>query len=251
MYCIAQSDIIFLINYHIMTDFNYEIKDLEAMSMALNYHGWVVSKFKKYLGGHVAEIGAGSGNFSKFILKSSDIKKLTSVEPDKVVCDIYKKNISDPRAEIINAFFGDVSHQYPDSFDSIVYTNVLEHVENDKSELEFVYKSLKSGGKVCIFVPALPFLYSEHDKTIGHFRRYTKERLKRILEESGFIVEKINYFDILGIITWLVMYKILKREPNPGNVGFYDKLIIPLCKILESIIPPPIGKNLLAIAQKP
>lgn len=233
-----------------MTDFNYEIKDLEAMSTANNYHNWVLSEFGKSLGKVVAEIGAGSGTFSSFLLQSPDIKKLTSIEPDKNACALYQKNISDPRSEIINGFLRDVSQNYQNNFDSVVYVNVLEHVEDDKAELAYVLSCLKSNGRISIFVPALPFLYSDHDKSIGHYRRYTKKQLKKVLEDSGFVVEKIKYFDIVGIVTWFIVFKLLKMDPSSGNVSFYDKLITPILRFVERLITPPIGKNLVAIGRK-
>ena len=233
-----------------MTDFNYEIKDLEVMSFANNYHNWIVSELQKALHGSVAEVGAGSGNFSVFLLKSPNLKKLISIEPDKAACALYQKNISDPRAEIINGFFSDVSKNYLNNFDSVVYVNVLEHVEDDGRELAYVLSSLKNNGRICIFVPALPFLYSDHDKLIGHFRRYTKGRLRKLLEENGFVVEKIKYFDIVGIITWFMAFKLIKMSPSSGNMSFYDKCIIPTLRFIEQLIPPPIGKNLVAIGRK-
>ena len=229
-----------------MTNFTYEIKDLEAMSKANNYHNWVFDELKNFLGEKVAEIGAGNGNFSAFLLQSPNIKKLISVEPDKDICILYQQNISDSRAEIVNGFLGDIKDNYSNSFNSITYVNVLEHVADDKKELSYVYDCLKDEGRICIFVPALPFLYSEHDKSIGHFRRYTK----KLLEESGFVVEKIKYFDIVGIFTWFMVYKILKMKPKPGNVSFYDKLIIPILRTIEQFIPLPVGKSLIAIGKK-
>jgi len=233
-----------------MTDFKYEIKDLEVMSEARNYHNWVLAELNPFLGQSVAEVGAGSGNFSSFLLQSPTLTKLTSVEPDQAACAMYKQNITDPRAEIVNGFFSDVYTKYPNNFDAIVFVNVLEHVEDDKGELENVYKSLKGGGRVCIFVPALPFLFSDHDKEIGHFRRYTKSTLKKVLEERGFVVEKIKYMDIVGIVTWYLVFKVLKMNPGRGNISFYDKFITPVLRVLEGLIPPPIGKSLLAIGKK-
>ena len=142
-----------------MSDFKYEIKDLETMRGANNYHEWVLSELKEFLGADIAEVGAGSGTFSAFLLKHPGLKKLTSIEPDRTACSLYQKNISDERAGVVNGFFGNISQNYPNAFDSVVYVNVLEHVEDDKGELTRVYKSLKDEGRVCIFVPALPFLY--------------------------------------------------------------------------------------------
>lgn len=233
-----------------MTDFEYESKDLEAMASAPNYHAWILSKFKKFLGKQVAEVGAGSGNFSSLLLREP-IEKLVAIEPSKNVYDLLKeKTANDARVVCCNSFFPDVSTEYINYFDSVVYVDVLEHVKDDARELSYVYNSLKKGGYVCIFVPALSWLYSEHDKSIGHFRRYHKKPLSSLLKNSGFEIMKLEYFDIVGIIPWLVVYKFLKKKPNPNNVGFYDKYIVPISRFLESLMTPLIGKNLVIVGKK-
>lgn len=233
-----------------MTDFKYESKDLEIMNSAQNYHDWIIDEFKEFLGENVAEVGAGIGNFSTFILKNPTVKNLVAIEPDKKLCAMFPTYMPNPKAKIVNGFFNDIAADYQKNFDSVVYVNVLEHVENDLKELNQVHSTLKKGGTVCIFVPALPFLYSDHDKNIGHFRRYTKKKLKKLLEETGFKIEKIKYMDILGIITWMVVFKILKKEPGSGNISFYDRFITPILRLLENLISPPIGKSLIAVGRK-
>ncbi len=233
-----------------MTDFKYEGKDLEAMSFAHNYHRWILSKFQKFLGKRVAEVGAGSGNFSLLIL-GQPIEELVAIEPSPAMFSQHIQNTAtDTRVKRHNAFFPEISPKYPDYFDSIVYVNVMEHVEKDAEELSHVHQSLKKGGRVCIFVPALAWLYSNHDKSIGHYRRYHKKDLIQLLEQAGFEVEQINYFDIIGIIPWLIICKFLGKEPNTSNVSVYDRLIVPIGKFIENIIPPPIGKNLLVVGRK-
>lgn len=233
-----------------ISDFEYESKDLEAMSSASKYHSWILSKFKKFLGKRVAEVGAGSGNFSKLLL-GEPIEQLVTVEPSRNVYNILSTNTAeDTRVKNYNAFFPDIGNKYKNYFDSIIYIDVLEHVKDDLKELLCVKKSLRNGGYVCIFVPALPFLYSDHDKSIGHFRRYRKKQLYSLLKNAGFEVVDLHYFDIIGIIIWLVIYKILKKKPNPGNVRFYDKYIVPLSYSIESLVTPPIGKNLIIIGRK-
>lgn len=233
-----------------MTDFKYEGKDLEAMSFAENYHAWVLTKFKKYLGKRVGEIGAGSGNFSKMLL-NEEIDELVSIEPSQeMFAGLVSSTSNEPRIKRLNAFFHEISSNYQNYFDSIVYINVMEHIEDESKELGYIFDSLKVGGRVCIFVPALSWLYSDHDKSIGHYRRYNKKYLRKIVSEAGFEIVTIKYFDILGILPWFIMFKILKNKPNPSSVGFYDTYVVPIAKILESIISIPIGKNLLIVGKK-
>src|SRR6185436_18923690 len=86
-----------------------------------------------------------------------------------------------------------------DNPDSIIYVNVLEHVENDAEELASVHDALAPEGRIFIFVPALPALYGNFDKEVGHFRRYTKTDLETKSRQAGFRILKSSYFDLAGI----------------------------------------------------
>ncbi len=223
-------------------------KDLEAMSFAANYHKWIMSEFFPYLGSSVAEVGAGTGNFSKLILKT-DIKSLKAFEPSQNMYQSLAEIINqDKRAEAINGFFGDLDTG--ERFDSVLYVNVLEHIENDAAELAKVYKALNLNGHLLIFVPALPWLYSNLDKQVGHFRRYKKKGLIALTQQAGFAIVKARYFDIAGIIPWYVNFVLLKNSISGGSVSLYDKLVVPLMRRLERRLPPPIGKNVLLVAKK-
>ena len=229
----------------------YEGKDLEAMSFAQKYHRWIADAFYPYLGKRVAEVGAGSGDFSTLLL-SSGIEQLVCVEPSEEMYPLlYEKHSNETRAVFHKALFSGLLDRYKNHFDSVIYINVLEHVEKDIDELRHTHRSLKAGGYVCIFVPALPALYSEFDASVGHYRRYTKTYLEHILEQSGFEIERLSYFDIVGVIPWFVFFKLLrKKQLNPGYIRVYDNIIVPFSRIFESIVRVPTGKNLIAVARK-
>ena len=135
--------------------------------------------------------------------------------------------------------------------DSIIYVNVLEHIENDLAELEYIYQTLGKGGRCFIFVPALMSLYGEFDRKIGHFRRYTKQEVEEKCQSAGFKVLKSKYFDFAGIIPWFVKYKMLKSDSlDSGAVTLYDKMAIPFVRGMEKFINVPVGKNVLLVAEK-
>ncbi len=233
-----------------MTGLSYRGRDLEAMSFAQRYHKWIADIFAPYLQGLVIEVGAGSGNFSPYLLERG-AEHLITVEPSKeMYLQISERFKNDARVDIRNSFFSDVSLGYTGAVDTVVYVNVLEHIQEDLEELRLAYSALRSGGHICVFVPALPFLYSAFDASVGHYRRYRKEQLKVLLEDAGFSVIKISYFDLFGIIPWFIYFKLLRRPFNPGSVSMYDTVVVPIARIIESMIPPPIGKNLFVIAQK-
>ena len=225
-------------------------RDLEAMAFAINYHTWIVDEFKAYLGDCVAEVGAGTGSFSK-LLTAEQIKHLVAFEPSANMYPLLKDRLQkENHVETVNDFFGDVCHRYEKGFDSVIYVNVLEHIEDDKKELLCAYEGLRESGHILIFVPALSWLYGDFDKKVGHYRRYHKGELIRLILRAGFDIVKVKYFDVAGIIPWYIAFVLLKKSLLGRNVSLYDKLVVPVMRKIEGIITPPIGKNLLLVGRK-
>jgi SAM-dependent methyltransferase len=233
----------------------YVGKDLEAMSFAVNYHKWILEEFRSFLGRRVVEVGAGTGSFSELILQEN-IDSLSLVEPSEMF-DSLTVNISQikngTQIDFYKSIFSEVAAEILDKQkpDSIIYVNVLEHIENDRAELEYIYQTLGKGGRCFIFVPALMSLYGEFDRKIGHFRRYTKREVEEKCESSGFKILKSKYFDFAGMVPWFVKYKMLKSDSlDSGAVTLYDKMAIPFVKGMEKFVNVPLGKNVLLVAEK-
>ena len=233
----------------------YVGKDLEAMDFAVNYHLWILELIKPFLGKHLVEVGAGTGSFSEFLLDSHP-ETLALIEPSEMFYQLRNKvNTLDTKTNVrcYQNIFANVSDELKDIHtpDTIIYINVLEHIEKDFEELVKAKETLSNDGKICIFVPANQFLFSEFDKYIGHFRRYNKSKLERKCKEAGFEILLSKNFDFVGILPWWIKYTLLKSKSMEGSaVQLYDKLVVPITKTLESLISPPIGKNLLIVAQK-
>lgn len=225
-------------------------KDLEAMSFARNYHQWIIEELMPYIGEEVAEVGAGVGNFSDYLLKST-AKSITAFEPSDNMYPSLENKFSDSSVvNTVNAFFEDKVEDCVEKFDSVCYVNVLEHVEHHCDALKAAYKSLRPGGHVLIFVPALSFLYSNLDKDLGHYRRYSKAGLIDVAESAGFSVKKVHYCDIVGIIPWYIVFVLMKKTMVGSSVSTYDSWVVPVVKKLEQMIRPFIGKNLMLVGEK-
>ncbi|MDQ3748778.1 MAG: class I SAM-dependent methyltransferase [Acidobacteriota bacterium] len=233
----------------------YVGKDLEAMDFAVNYHRWILALMKPFLGKHLVEVGAGTGAFSELLLETAP-KTLSLVEPSAMFETLQTNLAKRDSATKIRYFpniFAEVAAQIEteQSPDSIIYINVLEHIEDDRLELEIIHRTLREKGRVFVFVPALPALFSEFDKQIGHFRRYRKTELAEKFHAAGFRILLSRYFDAAGIFPWLVKYRLLKSlTMESGAVHFYDKFVVPVAKPVESFLPLPLGKNLLFVAEK-
>lgn len=127
---------------------------------------------------------------------------------------------------------------------------MLEHIEDDSTELSNAFDSIRPGGHLLVFVPALAWLYSDFDRQVGHFRRYTKRGLAGRVTNAGFSIVRARYFDIAGILPWYLNFVVLRNTMAKGGVAAYDKLVVPLMKVVEGIVPLPAGKNVLLVAKR-
>ncbi len=96
--------------------------------------------------------------------------------------------------------------------------DILEHVENDTEFLKSLHDALIKGGKLVMTVPAYSFLWSNHDKEVGHVRRYTIHGVRRQLEEIGYNIEYSTYlFRWLPVPVWLC-------RALPSRLGLYKNI---------------------------
>jgi 2-polyprenyl-3-methyl-5-hydroxy-6-metoxy-1,4-benzoquinol methylase len=109
---------------------SYFGRDLEAMSFARNYHRWILDEYRPHLGVDLAEIGAGSGNFSEMLLSEPQVRSLVSFEPSANMFPHLARTLSShgSRARAVQGYLSDHSEGLRSAFDTVLYVNVLEHV---------------------------------------------------------------------------------------------------------------------------
>lgn len=230
---------------------DYEGTELEATAQAHNYNRWILETIRPYLGRVIAEVGAGQGNFTQELLRT-DPQRLIALEPSaNLFPRLQHAAAGNSRIELHHARLADLSDALTDTADSVVYINVLEHIADDRAELTYAHRVLRPGGHLCIFVPALPWLMTSFDASIGHFRRYLRPELEYLVRNTGFEVVQARYFDLLGVFTWFIAFKLLRLNMATGNVRLYDRFAVPIARMLDRIIRPPLGKSLLLIARRP
>jgi SAM-dependent methyltransferase len=229
-------------------------KDLEAMSFAEAYHRWILDLMRPFLGKHIVEVGAGTGSFSKLLLETKP-ESLALVEPSAMF-DTLRSSVSADgnltKLRLYHSVFSAAANKIHSTQppDSILYVNVLEHIEDDVAELQLAREKLAPGGRVFIFVPAMPVLFSKFDRHIGHYRRYGRKELKAKAERAGFNLLMLRWFDLAGIFPWLVKYRLLRSlKMEPAAVNAYDRIAVPVMRPIERLIHPPFGKNLLLIGE--
>jgi SAM-dependent methyltransferase len=235
---------------------HYAGKDLEAMSFAVNYHRWILSIFEPHLGKRVVEVGAGTGSFSELLLERR-LESLSLVEPSTAMHQQLCRRMEELNTAVTVTTYNDVFENVAEQIrstvqpDSIIYVNVLEHIADDVNELNVINRTLDAGGRLLIFVPALSWLHGSMDRQLGHFRRYTRTELEKKCAAGGFRVIASKYFDVMGVLPWWIKYRLLRsNQMEAGAVRFYDRRVVPVARMMESSITPPIGKNVLLIAEK-
>jgi SAM-dependent methyltransferase len=103
---------------------------------------------------------------------------------------------------------------------AVLIMDVLEHVEDDFSMLSQVLALLRPGAHLLITVPADPSLWTQHDESFGHWRRYDAERLR--VTWRGLAVEErlLSYFNTrLYPIVKLVRTVTRQRRRTAGAAG--------------------------------
>ena len=218
--------------------------NLEAMAAGVNYNNSIFSQILPFIqkGRSVLDFGAGRGTFANRIGQH-----IVCVEPDvRAAAQISDKH----------TILSELDGLPEKSFDLIYSINVLEHLEDDRAALNQMASLLKTSGRLYLFVPARNELYSAMDRRVGHLRRYSRRQLESMVSRAGLKVEDCTYFDCLGYVASLLL-KLFglcfgwRGGLTSAGVGFYDSVVFPVSRRLDTIIGCVLGKNLMLKAVKP
>jgi SAM-dependent methyltransferase len=218
--------------------------NLEFMRLAQNYNKNLESLLSRNLSVEmpVLDFGAGAGEFAVRLSRLGFSVKTLEIERSLAM---KLQNLGFENTETLTEI-QDLSYS------QIYSLNVLEHIENDEEAIGQLYSKLKSDGTLILYVPAFPILYSEMDKRVGHFRRYTKENLRDKLVQNGFEIQVLHHVDFLGFIA-TIFYKLIPNKNGSisfATIKFYDIFIFPLNAIFDKLFSRYCGKNLFVIARK-
>ncbi len=230
---------------------HYIGNELELFSHAVNWKSYYRKKLLPYINGDVLEAGAGIGETTRHLL-NQNVKTWLCLEPDaelagKIKLKIDSRELPSHCSLRIGTTL-DLKAQ--PQFNSIIYIDVIEHIEDHKAELIRAAALLRPGGHLVILVPAHQWLFSPFDEAIGHYRRYNKSLLKHTVP-SGLKLIKINYLDSLGLFASLTnKFFLRKNYPSIQQVKFWDRFIVPVSKLTDPLLLYSTGKSLIGIWKK-
>jgi SAM-dependent methyltransferase len=123
---------------------------------------------------------------------------------------------------------------FPDgSFDLILTTDVLEHIERDHVALTELRRVAAREARLLITVPAYRWLWSQHDDSHHHKRRYTARRLSHSVRTAGWIPLLETYFNTTFLLPIALMRTVARRKPVDDRRSDYELTPKPLDRLLE------------------
>jgi SAM-dependent methyltransferase len=223
-------------------------EELTIFKDAKNWKNYWYNSISEYIAGDLLEVGAGIGANTNLILQNhKDVKSIVCIEPDKSLAHQIMGNISGDttKVKVLNQYLNDLSKNK--KFDTILYIDVIEHIEVESAELNNAKLHLKEGGVLIILVPAYNCLYSRFDKEVGHYRRYNKKMLIKAVPKD-LANEKLFYLDSLGVFASVINKLFVKQKyPTKEQIRKWDKLIIPVSKIMDRLVLNLFGKSLIGV----
>ncbi|QDT55205.1 hypothetical protein Pan44_32470 [Caulifigura coniformis] len=231
------------------TEIPYVGDELELFSHALNWKACLRRQISPFLGRRVLEVGAGIGATTRMLCDGSQ-EHWRCLEPDVPMARLLTAQVQNGElpacCEAQAGTVADVTEQ----FDSAIYIDVLEHIPEDRVEIESVVDRVKVGGYVVVLSPAHQHLYTPFDKRIGHCRRYSKKMLAG-LTPPLLSIERLRYLDCVGYFASLANRLMLRQSmPTLNQIRVWDGLMVPISRVIDPLLGYSAGKSVLCIWRK-
>jgi len=233
-------------------EFVYAGGELALFEHAVHWKAYFAKKLGRHITGKVLEVGAGIGGTTHCLCDGTQ-SSWVALEPDEQMATAVRARFdAEPPPIPVEVLTGTMADIAPDQrFDTILYIDVLEHIEHDATELEVAASHLEHGGCIVVLSPAHQWLYTPFDRAIGHFRRYDVRSLRAVappqLHETRMI-----YLDSVGMLASLGNRVLLsKAMPTPQQIRFWDSVLVRLSRWVDPLLAHSLGKTIVGIWQRP
>ncbi|MGE4528127.1 MAG: methyltransferase domain-containing protein [Rhodospirillaceae bacterium] len=225
--------------------------NLEAMAEAVRYNAFLENLVRSHAplsGGRgiAVDFGAGIGTFSGVLGDAPARLICVETDPDQA------QRLRDRGFE--TATLPDIADA---SVDFVFSLNVLEHIADDRAILAELFRILKPGGRLFLYLPAFTVLWSAMDDLVRHYRRYTRGMLMERLQGAGFAVRRTAYADSAGFFATLAFKMLRRGQAADGRLArgpliLFDRYAFPVGRLLDRLgMQYLLGKNVWAVAERP
>lgn len=210
------------------------------------------------LPGATLDVGCGNGGMLAWLLeKGHDASGIDSSDP---VIDAARNLLvtrgCDP-SRVKNARIEDLAMAGV-LVDNVLSMDCLEHQADDREMFSNLVRVLRPGGRLIVTVPAVPSLFAERDRLVGHYRRYTREQLLALCEREPLRLDDLRYWNLLGVPPTFLYARFGKRaipegfrygSPTLAKRGLRIALST-WFRLVENRLRPPIGLTLILAATR-
>lgn len=230
------------------------LETLNTLATADNFNSWMFDTIRPFIKGKVLEVGSGIGNISGLLLNMGN--------------PVWLSDFSIPYRELLQKKFADHSHlsavldmdledplfdekfaSIVGSFDTVIALNVIEHIKKDGQAVANCKKLLKPGGHFIILVPAYQLLYNRFDKELGHYRRYSKKAMQRLISPHLSVMQ-CRYFNLAGIPGWFVSGSILRNKIIPARQMDIFNALVPVFRTMDKLFFYRLGLSVWSVSVK-
>jgi SAM-dependent methyltransferase len=198
----------------------------------------------------ILEIGCGTGHNLAML---GEFGHVDALELDDEARSFAERRLG---RSVMSAPLPELAGVADKQYDLIGAFDVIEHIDGDRAAVASISAKLKPGGKFVITVPAHQWMWSAHDVVNHHKRRYSKRRLRQLIESSPLRLERIGYFNSLlfpAAVAERLSSRMLGKDnadltlpPAPINATFERAFAAE--RHLIGRLPLPVGLSLFAVA---
>jgi len=173
----------------------YDFASVDPDDVGMKIAGMIIPQSR------VLDVGCGTGVISEMI-KLHTQADIMGVEPDaERVKKARERNLTVYEGLLDENFFNEHG-----TFDYIIFSDVLEHLENPAEIVRIAKKGLNSSGAIIVSVPNIAHWFVRTDLLFGnfnyqdcgimdatHLRWFTRDTIKSFFKNTGFEIAAFDY----------------------------------------------------------
>jgi SAM-dependent methyltransferase len=198
----------------------------------------------------ILDVGCGSGHNLPMLAQFGTVD---AIELDDDARALASRRLGRP---VMSAPLPELAGVPDGHYDLIAALDVIEHIEDDRKAVASIASKLRPGGAFLMTVPAHQWMWSVHDDLNHHKRRYSKRRLRQLIDTSPLELKTLGYFNSLLFPVAVAQRAVTRlRHSDDGGLTLPSP---PLNAALEAVfaaerhlvgrLPFPPGLSLFAVA---